>query len=154
MKKIKGLMMTVIMCFIGSFVFAQWTYKTINSEFDGTFKKAYTKTDNNGYLAMEVGDSINKPFMGLVGSFFCDEYTTIDFILIVNGVNKNYEFRVFKSNDSRMYYFDESIWTDEFIKDFKSASSCSIRVNQSYCTNDYYKFIFSGSASAYNFITK
>ena len=45
------------------------------------------------------------------------------------------------------------MWTDEFIKDFKSASKCFIRVQYQWC--DYhYQFDFSGSAAAYDFITK
>ena len=145
------MMMALMMCFVAN---SQWTYKTINSEFDGSFKKAYTITNNNGYLTMEVGDTITKPFIGLAGSYFCDKYTNIDFVLVVNGVNKVYKVQGMKASDSRMYYINDSIWTDEFVDDFKSASKCSIRVNQSYCTDEYYTFNFSGSTAAFNFITK
>jgi hypothetical protein len=145
------MMMALMMCFVAN---SQWTYKTINSEFDGSFKKAYTITNNNGYLTMEVGDTITKPFIGLAGSYFCDEYTNIDFVLVVKGVNKVYKVQGMKASDSRMYYINDSIWTDEFVDDFKSASKCSIRVNQSYCTDEYYTFNFSGSTAAFNFITK
>ena len=145
------MMMALMMCLVAN---GQWTYKTINSEFDGSFKKAYTATNNSGYLIMEVGDTITKPFIGLAGSYFCDEYTTIDFVLVVQGVNKLYKVRGMKASDNRMYYIDHSIWTDEFIADFKSASKCSIRVNQEYCTDEYYTFSFSGSTAAFNFITK
>ena len=141
-----------------SVVFGQWTYKTINSESDGSFKKAYTKTNNRGYLVMEVGDSayigttkINRPFLSLWGSCFCDA-SYIDFVLVVNGENKKYKLTG-RAFDNSVYYFDESMWTDEFIKDFKSASKCFIRVQYQWC--DYhYQFDFSGSAAAYDFITK
>ena len=145
-------MMTLMMCLMTSVVFGQWTYKTINSKSDGSFKKAYTKTNNRGYLVMEVGDSAyNIPFLSLWGSSFCDA-SYIDFVLVVNGENKKYKLtgRAFAN---RIYYFDESIWTDEFIKDFKSASTCSIRV-QNQCHDYYYQFDFSGSTAAYDFITK
>ena len=161
MKKVKLMMMTLMMCLMTSVVFGQWAYKTINSEFDGSGKIAGTETNNGGYLAMGVGDStyigttkINRPFLFLGGSYFCDDYTYIDFVLVVNGVNKKYKLIGIRSRDGRAYYFNTSIWTDEFIKDFKSASKCSIRVNQDYCTDDYYQFDFSGSAAAYDFITK
>lgn len=36
--------------------FGQWTYKTISNGFDDPFKKAYTATNNNGWLAMEAGE--------------------------------------------------------------------------------------------------
>lgn len=141
--------------------FGQWTYKTINSEFDGTFKKAYTKTNGGGYLVMEVGEpidngtiKINRPFLVLMGTYFCDDYAFVDIVFFVNGINKKHELFGIKSRNGEMYYFDESIWTDEFINDFKGATKCSIRVNQDYCRNDYYQFNFSGSTAAYNFITK
>ena len=158
MKKIK--LLALLMC-ISTFTFGQWVYRTINSEFDGVFKKAYTNTNNRGFLLMEVGEStfvdsveIKRPFLALQGSYFCDETTIVDFVLVVNGVNKKYELLGSKSSDSRLYYFDESIWTDEFTKDFKTASKCSIRVNQEHCTDDYYVFNFYSSKAAYNFITK
>lgn len=37
--------------------FGQWTYKTISNGFDDPFKKAYTATNNSGWLAMEAGES-------------------------------------------------------------------------------------------------
>lgn len=152
MKKVKLMMTTLMMCLMTSVVFGQWTYKTINSKSDGSFKKAYTKTNNRGYLVMEVGDSAyNSPFLSLWGSCFCDA-SYIDFVLVVNGENKKYKLTG-RAFDNSVYYFDESMWTDEFIKDFKSASKCFIRVQYQWC--DYhYQFDFSGSAAAYNFITK
>ena len=148
-----------------SVVFGQWTYKTVNSEFDGSFQKAYTETNNGDYLIMEVGEptyngtiKINRPFLALRGSYFCVNSTCIDFVLVVNGVHKKYKLIGYRSSDDITYYFGESIWTDEFIKDFKSASNCYIIVPQYDCpikyTDDYYQFDFSGSAAAYDFITK
>ncbi len=157
--KIKLMMIALMMC-LSTFSFGQWSFKVINSEFDGEFKKATTETYNNGYLTMEVRDPLYnnkflyKPFLALIGSYFCDDYTYIDIVLIVNDVNKKYKLKGTKSRDSRMYYFDESIWTDEFIKDFKGASRCSIRVNQDYCQDDYYMFNFSNSEKAYSFINR
>jgi hypothetical protein len=135
-----------------TFSYSQWTNKVINSEFDGVFKKSYTAINNNGYLAMEKDEG--HPFLFLRGSYFCDDDTHIDFVLVVNGVNKKYDIAVTKSKDSQCYYFDSSIWDEEFTSDFKNASRCSIRVNQSYCQNDYYTFNMNGSTSAYNFLTK
>ena len=138
------------MCTTTFITFGQWTYKNIKSDFDGTFKKAYTETNNNGYLMLEKGQ--NFPFFALRGTYFCDENTTIDIVLMCNGVNKKYEVSASKSGDSRLYYFNDDIWTDDFIADFKSASKCLIRVNQSHCTTDYYQFKMTNSSAAYNFI--
>jgi hypothetical protein len=145
------MMMALMMCFVAN---SQWTNKIINSEFDGSFKRAFTATNNNGFLMMEESDTVNKPFLGLSGSYFCDDETLIDVVLVVQGVNKVYKIDAMKSGDNEMYYINDSIWTDEFVDDFKSASKCSIRVNQSYCTDEYYTFNFSGSTAAFNFITK
>ena len=160
MKKVKLTMTTLMMCLMTSVVFGQWTYGTINSKFDGSFKKAYTKTNNDGYLEMGVGDHTysgtiksNRPSLTLHGSYFCDDYAYIDFVFVVNGVNKKYKLTGCKSGDNRIYYFGGTIWTDEFIKDFKSASKCSITVHQYPCHDIYYQFDFSGSTVAYNFIT-
>jgi len=137
-----------------NFAFGQWTSKTIKSDFDGSFKKAYTQTSGSGRLIMESAteEYPNAPFFALSGSYFCDDSAYIDFVLTVNGEGKKYQLKASKSRDSRMYYFDESVWTDEFILDFKTASRCLIRVNQEYCTNDYYEFNMSGSTQAYNFL--
>lgn len=236
--KILNLMMVVLFTLVTTISFGQWTYKTVSSAFDGDFKKAYTKIDNNGYLIMEVGNpiikedsvttdtiigyllsqkllkvydttlgvrsvlsnslilskpnfasgeiiaktennvillekvnndyykvkvvvkkvlntsEIKRPWLALSGLYFCDDYTTVDFVLVVNGVNKKYNLKATKTSDNKIYYFNESIWSDEFILDFKSASKCIIRVNQSHCDADYYEFNMSGSTSTYNFITK
>lgn len=132
--------------------FGQWTYKSIKSDFDGTFKKAYTETSNSGYLMLEKGESA--PFFALKGSYFCDDTTIVDLIFVCNGVNKKYQLSAIKSKDGRLYYFSEDAWTEEFTIDFKSASRCLIRVNQSYCTSDYYEFKMTNSSAAYDFITK
>jgi len=200
MKKLKTLLITLIYLQLSTSTFSQWTSKTIESTFDGNFKKSYTQTNNNGFLFMEEGniktdgvyifknkqtgdtllvtqdehyknyDSLIKyntfieirqipngkkvPFFGLRGSYFCDDFCYIDFVLFVGNEKKIYQLRARKSSDSKYYYFQDIIWTDEFILHFKSASKCSIRVNQDYCDDDYYEFNMSGSTLAYNFITK
>lgn len=153
---------TLLLCLalIGLTASSQWTHKVINSEFDGKFKKAFTKIDNGGFLAMEVGEipidtSEDKyPFIYLMGVYFCDESTTMQIALFVGKEIKNYEAEATKSNDSRVYYISDDIWTPEFVSDFKKASRCSIRVNQDYCTTDYFSFNMTGSSNAFNFISK
>ena len=135
--------------------FGQWTHKVIDSDFDGKFKKAYTQSNNRGWLMMEVsGTDEGKPFLYLAGSYFCDKNTTVDMVFVVNGEKHLYNLDVSKSEDSRTYYFPDGIWTDEFTAHFKAASKCLIRVNQEHCTDEYYTFNMSGSSAAYNFIVK
>ena len=50
-----------ILLFTTFTTFGQWTYKTISNGFDDPFKKAFTATNNNGWLAMEAGES--QPFI-------------------------------------------------------------------------------------------
>lgn len=45
-----------ILLFTTFTTFGQWTYKTISNGFDDPFKKAFTATNNTGWLAMETGD--------------------------------------------------------------------------------------------------
>lgn len=138
---------------IASLSYGQWTYKTIKSDFDGSFKKAFTETNNYGYLVMEAGTTSSAPFFAIKGSYFCDDKTSIDFVLTVNGEPKRYVLDASKSSDSSLYYFNDEIWTDEFISDFKNATKCLIRVNQEYCRDDYYVFNMRNSSAAYNFIS-
>jgi hypothetical protein len=156
---LKKAVIIFIIFFSFSNVYGQWNFKTVNNEFDEPFKKAFTASNNKGYLTMEFGEPlytkesrINRPFLALNGFYFCDENADIDFNFNVNGKNSNYKLHAIKSKDSEMYYFDESIWDEEFTRDFKNAQKCSIRVVQYYCKDIYYQFNFSKSTSAYNFI--
>ena len=97
---------------------------------------------------------IKYPKLALAGSFFCDEHTDIDLIFVVNGIKKHYNIAAYLTSDHRLYIFYSDIWTKEFIDDFKKASNCKIRVNQSYCRDEYYIFNFTNSAKAYEFLTK
>jgi hypothetical protein len=40
------------------------------------------------------------------------------------------------------------------VADFKAASSVRIRINESYCTSEIYKFDMTGSKAAYEFMIK
>jgi len=135
--------------------FGQWTHKVIDSDFDGKFKKAYTQSNNRGWLMMEKSSTAEAtPFLALAGSYFCDATTFVDIVFLVGGEKHQYKLYALKSTDSRMYYFMDDIWTDDFTAHFKAASKCMIRVNQEHCTDDYYTLNMSGSSAAYNFIVK
>jgi hypothetical protein len=108
---------------------------------------------NTNNYAIEKTKTVKSPLLYLYGTYFCDDVTTIDLTFTVNGESRKYNFKVYKSDDSKCYYFSKSIWDENFINDFKSASRVKLRVNQSHCTTDYYEFSFSGSSNAINFIT-
>ena len=172
MKKVMFMMITLMMCLSS---FGQWTFKTINNNFDEPFKKAYTKTNNGGFLMLVVGESkwiiensdtveIKQPFFALYGTYFCDDETFITIVFIVKGESIKYSVIASKSQDSKTYVFKTvytdvdgeswSFWNTDVISQFKNASKVLIKVNQEYCDDDYYEFSMSGSAAAFDFITK
>jgi hypothetical protein len=108
---------------------------------------------NTNKYATEKTKIVKSPLLYLYGTYFCDDVTIIDLTFTVNGESRKYNFKVYKSDDSKCYYFSKSIWDENFLNDFKSASKAKLRVNQSHCTTDYYEFSFSGSSNAINFIT-
>ena len=163
MKKVKLIMMTLMMCLMTSVVFGQWTYGTSSGMSGG--KYSYTETNPYTLLAMYEGNRIcpssyarYNPSLVLYAvqdSCFCDcdTYIDSDFVLVVNGVDKKYKLTG-ETLGNIGYRFYGLTWTDELLKDFKSASNFSISVNQDQCHDHYYQFDFSGSEAAYNFITK
>lgn len=135
-------------------VFAQWQHRTIKSDFDGNFKKAYTETNNLGYLAMEAGDNPAAPFIYLRGAYFCDENTRIDIVFFLTPeTTEKFSVEVLKSDDNKYYYFPEDVWTESFIAAFKNSSIIKLRVKQSYCEDVYYEFSMKGSTAALNFVS-
>lgn len=95
------------------------------------------------------------PIMYLRGSYFCDDIVSVDFILTVSGVDKKYQIEGLKSSNNETLFFDDNIFTDKaFRVDFLASSKVKIRVNESYCTTEYYTFLMGSSTAAYNFINK
>lgn len=128
---------------------------------DNKFYKVKTTTANKIIYDSIKHESrrFNVPILYLKGLYFCDDGAYIDFVFVVNGVNKKYILfgSKIKSNTyvfQKSKWSDEFIWSDDFTKDFKNASKCLIRVNQEYCDDVYYEFNFSGSTAAYNYITR
>lgn len=200
MKTIKILIIALMMCLTTNVAFGQWTPilewdggvtgNDFKREFKGSFK---TERNRGGYLVIKA-DSVEDdegtvtiaPVLVLKAGYLCDRWVTIDVALVVNGKTKKHQSRARKNistvwkvgslsftvvdNDS--YTFAQTIWTDEFIRDFRSATRATITVNQDggsplnenleYCKNDYaytnptktYQFNFAGSAAAYDFVAK
>lgn len=164
----KKLLLAITLC-LATTTWSQWSYKTISNGFDEPFKKAYTETNNSGWLSMEAGyeetevinpkDSttqmITLPLLFLHGTYFCDEKLSVDIVFIVGGKEKKYWASALKSDNSTLIFFDSGIFADaDFKSDFLAASQMKLRVNESHCESDIYTFKMSGSTSAYNFIMK
>lgn len=135
---------------------AQWSYQKIDNGLDEPYRIAYcVGSSNKGILKLESDDSAVALYV--VGAYFCDESLTIDLGLMVNGVSKKYSFQAFKSSNSKVLFFMDNILDAEhaeFLKDFKACSSLLLRVNESHCTSEYYKFNMSGSTAALTFMSK
>ncbi len=137
---------------IATNTFGQWTYKTIDNKFDEPFKKAISEDKRGNFIMLEQDE--NAPFLAIKGSYFCEESLFVELSFQINGTKKLFAFDVDVSDDKRCLYFSEYIWDEEFTSAFKSANKLLVRVNQEYCTDDYFEFNFSGSTAAYNFINK
>lgn len=147
------LMIIALMTCFG--IHSQWVYGEIfNGLGKPSLKRAYNLIDNNEYLSLEINDTTTKPLIGLGNFYFCGDKIFIDFILVVKGVNKLYKVNLIKARNNKKYYINNSIWTNEFIADFKLASKCLIKINQEYCIDQDYTFNFSKSAAAYNYMIK
>ena len=82
---------------------------------------------------------------------------TVDVALVVNGEPKRYSIEGMKSSNSKVLFLIDDLLASEqaeFFKDFKACSSAVIRVNESHCTSDMFKFNMSGSTNAVNFMLK
>jgi hypothetical protein len=135
---------------------AQWSYEKVDNGLDEPYRIAYCMDNSKkGLLKLEAGDSAVSLY--ILGSYFCDESILLDMGLIVNGESKKYAFIAYKSSNSKILFFMDNILEErhaEFLKDFKACSSLLVRVNESHCTSEYYKFNMSGSTAALTFMSK
>lgn len=129
---------------------AQWTYKTVNDDFDGLFKIAYTESNNNAYLKMELNDGDVAFF--IKGGYYCDENPLVDLVFLVNGEPKKYTINGITSSDKKIVFLDLYLNKSEILESFKNASKLKIRINQDICTDDIYIFDMNNSTAAFNFI--
>jgi hypothetical protein len=131
---------------------AQWTYQKIDNGFDEPYKIAYTEPSDGVYLKLELVRE--EVVLYISGGYYCDEYPSVDVVFVVDGVNKKYNFRSVKSENSKTLYFTFNFLAESSVEDFKNAKSVKIRVNESYCTTEQYVFDMGHSKSALEFISK
>jgi|694.fasta_scaffold12227_20 hypothetical protein len=156
MKNLKTLIFAMVMLTCITKSYSQWIVKTVDNKLDNPYKIAYCMTsDKKALLKLEkVGDEL---YFYLTGSYFCDESLQTDIALIVNGESKRYTFTCTKSADNNtVFILDDitSILNDDFLTDFKRCSSAIVRVNETHCTTEVYKFTMSGSTNAINVMSK
>jgi hypothetical protein len=102
-----------------------------------------------------IKKTVNYPLLYLHGAYFCDDVINVDFVLVVNGIDKKYELEGMKSSDNKILFFDDNVFSDvNFRTDFLASTKVKIRAKETYCDTEYYTFLMSGSTKAYNFLTK
>lgn len=151
MKNLKTLIFSIVMLMSIAKSYSQWIVKSVDNKLDNPYKIAYClSSDKKGMLKLErVGEEL---YFYLTGAYFCDESLQTDIALIVNGESKRYTFTCTKSADNNtVFILDDinSLLNEDFLTDFKRASSAVVRVNETYCTTEIYKFVMSGSTKAF-----
>jgi len=126
MKTLKTLTLTLVLLLSINNSYSQWVTKTVDNKLDAPYKISYCSDAlDKAFIKLEVVGEQLSFYLG--GSYFCDDMITVDVALLASE-------------------------QAEFFKDFKACSSAVIRVNESHCTSDMFKFNMSGSTKAVNFM--
>ena len=75
---------------------------------------------------------------------------------MVDGAYQKYSFLGMTSSDKKTVFIVLNILDEDqrqFLSDFKSASSMVMRINETNCSDDYYKFNMTGSSVAVKFMS-
>jgi hypothetical protein len=133
--------------------YSQWIVKTIDNGFDEPTKIAYTEDGQRPFFKMERFESAGVLMMG--GVDFCESPVFIEMSFQVNGVNKKYGKVCNVNNDLTRAFITWDIKNEDFIADFKNATSVKVRITDTgECEDDtIYTFKMSGSTSAVNYVT-
>jgi len=148
MKKV-FMMIAIIICFV-SVSFGQWNYKNVDNGLDEPYKISYVSGTNRGYLKLQNDGCVTE--LVLFGSYFCDDFPTVDISFLVNGEYKKMNLTGSKSTDSKAIFIKGFFVSNENVNIFKSSTSVKIRVNESHCESEIYEFTMSGSTAALNFM--
>jgi len=133
---------------------AQWVYKTITDGFDDPYKIAYTDHVYGEFLKLENVDG--KVVFYIDNGYFCDDELTYDFVFQLGTEVYKVSGKGTKSSSSDVVFFTWDLLNEESetVNWFKKCSKLKIRINESYCTTNYYEFDMSKSSSALDFMSK
>ena len=152
--KNKTLIFTLLLMLSANKSYSQWVTKIVDNKLDAPYKISYcTEPLNKVFLKLEVVGEELSFYLG--GSYFCDEMITVDIALVVNGEPKRYTIEGMKGSNSKVLFLVDDLLAveqAEFFKDFKACSSAVVRINETNCTSDIFKFNMSGSTKAVNFM--
>jgi hypothetical protein len=145
-------LLLLIVILISNISIAQWKYEIVNRPFSTPYPIAYNQNEANALLKLENSDGTMVFY--LTDDYFCTEYPEVDISFLINGKRVEYTKSCFRSEDGETIFISldaESL--TNFVPDFKSATSISIRVNETEnCVTYIYTFSMKGSAAAYNFM--
>ncbi len=149
----KTIILSVALLFVANF-YAQWSYQLVTDGFDEPYKVAYTESDGSGYLKLEKSEG--KLIFFLKSTYFCDDNLTCDFVFSTDTENYKTSLLGQKSKSSEIVFFTWDLMNEsaEFVSWFKKCSKLKIRINESYCTSNYYSFDMGKSSSALEFMLK
>jgi|688.fasta_scaffold188288_2 hypothetical protein len=149
----KKIILSVGMALTLNNAFAQWVTKTIDNGFDEPTKIAYTEDGQRPFLKLERFESAGVLMMG--GVYFCSNPVFIELSFQVNGVNKKYGRIANVNEDQNRAFITWDIKNEDFISDFKNATSVKLRITDTDECNDgqIYTFKMSGSTASINFVT-
>ncbi|NBX50324.1 hypothetical protein EBT25_10355 [bacterium] len=152
--KNKNLILTLMLLLGANKSYSQWVTKIVDNKLDAPYKISYcTDALDKSFLKLEVVGEQLSFYLG--GSYFCDDMITVDIALVVNGEPKRYTIEGMKGSNSKVLFLVDDLLAveqAEFFKDFKACSSAVVRINESHCTSDIFKFNMSGSTKAVNFM--
>ena len=135
---------------------SQWVTKTIDNKIDLPYRIAYCgNSSQTAFLKLERVDS--QVAFYLSGGYHCDKYPKVDIALVIGELTSRYTIYGSKSeNSSTVFFLDDILDSTNtvFLMEFKKCSKMIIRINESFCENDYYEFNMSGSTRAVDFMSK
>jgi hypothetical protein len=138
---------------LSSSAFGQWVVKKMDNGFDEPTKMAYTEDGQRPFLKMEQFEGAGVLMMG--GVYFCSEPVFIEMSFQVAGQNKKYGRICQVNEDQNRAFITWDIKNEDFIADFKNATSVKVRITDTDECNDgaIYTFKMSGSTASVNFVT-
>ena len=152
MKKLT--LITTIMLVMGT-SFGQWITKTIDNGLDAPYKIAYCENSTKNAL-LKLEQTEEGVAFYLTGGYHCDDYPSVDLVIMVNGEPQRYNFSCTKSSDGTTVFIVMNLLDTEqasFLADFKRGSSIVMRINESHCEDDYFKFSMANSTKALEFMS-
>ena len=153
MKKLNLLLLLVVLT---NTSFGQWVTKNVDNGIDDPYRIAYCmSTSDRGILKLE--ESGGEIAFYVAGNYFCSDYPIVDIGIKVGEETNRYRVIGRKSRDSKTVFLIDNLLAEEradFLRDFKNATSLTMRVNEEHCTDEYYKFIMTGSTKAFTFMLK